>query len=124
MCIRDRKKDLAKEYQSSSLAIVSSLYEGFCFPAIEAQACGTPLVSSNIPTLSEVTHGEAFYFSPEDSEELANLVCNFYKRPDKFQMKADSALISIEKNFNWDIVALKFEMVIARTIKEFKNAHF
>ena len=67
---------------------------------------------------------KAFYFSPEDSEELANLVCNFYKRPDKFQMKADSALISIEKNFNWDIVALKFEMAIARTIKEFKNAHF
>ena len=118
------KEDLAKEYQSSSLAIVSSLYEGFCFPAIEAQACGTPLISSNIPTLSEVTHGEAFYFSPEDSEELANLVCNFYKRPDKFQMKADSALISIEKNFNWDDVALKFEMAIARTIKEFKNAHF
>ena len=39
-------------------------------------------------------------------------------------MKADSALISIEKNFNWDDVALKFEMAIARTIKEFKNAHF
>jgi len=118
------KEDLAKEYQSSSLAIVSSLHEGFCFPAVEAQACGTPLIASNISTLNEVTHGEAFYFSPEDSEELANLVCNFYKRPDKFQVKADSALISIEKNFNWDNVALKFEMAIFRTVKEFKNAHF
>ena len=39
-------------------------------------------------------------------------------------MKADSALISIEKNFNWDIVALKFEMAIARTIKEFKMLTF
>ena len=118
------KEDLAKEYQTSSLAIVSSLYEGFCFPAIEAQACGIPLISSNISTLTEVTHGEAFYFPPEDSEELANLVCNFYKQPDKFHRKADNALISVEKNFNWDNVALKFEKAIERTIKEFKNAHF
>ena len=103
---------------------MSSLYEGFCFPAIEAQACGIPLISSNISTLTEVTHGEAFYFPPEDSEELANLVCNFYKQPDKFHRKADNALISVEKNFNWDNVALKFEKAIERTIKEFKNAHF
>src|SRR5205823_11853754 len=41
-------------YSESELAIVPSLYEGFSLPAIEAMACGVPLVSTTGGALPEV----------------------------------------------------------------------
>ena len=50
--------ELARRYASSELAVVPSLYEGFSLPAIEAMACGVPLVVTNGGALPEVV-GEA-----------------------------------------------------------------
>ncbi len=58
--------DLPALYGGAQLAVVPSLYEGFGFPALEAQACGTPLVSSNASSLPEVAGEGALYFDPRD----------------------------------------------------------
>ena len=42
------KEEIAKEYASSSIAIVSSLYEGFGYPVIEAMSCEIPLIATNV----------------------------------------------------------------------------
>jgi len=36
------KREISEEYSKSSISIVSSLYEGFGYPVIEAMSCGTP----------------------------------------------------------------------------------
>ena len=41
-------------YSESELAVVPSLYEGFSLPAIEAMACGVPLVATTGGALPEV----------------------------------------------------------------------
>ena len=54
--------------------MVPSLYEGFSLPAIEAMACGVPLVATTGGALPEVagTHGETcFLTEPGDAEALA-----------------------------------------------------
>jgi glycosyltransferase involved in cell wall biosynthesis len=58
-------------YGGARAAVVPSLYEGFGFPALEAQACGTPLVSSNSSSLPEVAGAGALYFDPKNVEEMA-----------------------------------------------------
>jgi len=61
-------------YSESELAIVPSLYEGFSLPAIEAMACGVPLVSTTGGALPEVVGADnetAFLVTPGDSEALA-----------------------------------------------------
>ncbi len=61
-------------YSEAELAVVPSLYEGFSLPAIEAMACGVPLVATTGGALPEVagTHGETcFLVPPGDSEALA-----------------------------------------------------
>ena len=51
--------------------VFPSLYEGFGFPALEAQACNTPLICSRSSSLPEVAGAGALYFDPVDSDDLA-----------------------------------------------------
>lgn len=46
--------DLPALYAGARLFAITSLYEGFGFPPLEAMACGTPVVSSGCGSLSEV----------------------------------------------------------------------
>ena len=67
--------ELACAYGEAELAVVPSLYEGFSLPAIEAMACGVPLVATTGGALPEVVgrHGETGYLvAPDDSEALAS----------------------------------------------------
>jgi glycosyltransferase involved in cell wall biosynthesis len=60
-------------YGEAELAVVPSLYEGFSLPAIEAMACGTPLVATSGGALPEVVGRDgdtALVVPPGDSEAL------------------------------------------------------
>src|SRR5262245_54199009 len=46
---------LAVLYRLAELFVFPSLYEGFGLPPLEAMACGTPVVTSNVSSLPEVT---------------------------------------------------------------------
>ncbi len=66
--------DLAGLYAEAQVAVVPSLYEGFSLPAIEAMACGVPLVATTGGAIPEVvgTSGEtALLVPPGDVEALA-----------------------------------------------------
>ncbi|PKW12577.1 glycosyltransferase family 4 protein [Saccharopolyspora spinosa] len=54
----------------ASALVVPSRDEGFGLPALEALACGTPLVCSDIPALREVTAGQAIRFPHGDPTAL------------------------------------------------------
>lgn len=59
-------EDLPALYAGARCAVLASLYEGFGFPAPEAQACETPLVCSNASSLPEAAGDGALYFDPRD----------------------------------------------------------
>lgn len=62
--------DLPALYAGATLAVLPSLYEGFGFPALEAQACGTALVCSNGSSLPEVAGEGAIYFDARSAAEM------------------------------------------------------
>lgn len=58
-------------YWHAEVFILPSLYEGFGIPVIEAMACGTPVVTSNVSCLPEVAGGAAVLVDPFHAESIA-----------------------------------------------------
>jgi glycosyltransferase involved in cell wall biosynthesis len=58
-------------YNAAVALVYPSLYEGFGFPVIEAQACGTPVLTSNVSSLPEAAGDAAVMVDPYDVEALA-----------------------------------------------------
>jgi len=63
--------DLPAMYSAASLFVYPSLYEGFGLPALEAMACGTPVIASNQSALPEVVGEAGLLIDPHDVEALA-----------------------------------------------------
>ena len=64
--------ELVSEYQNASLFVMPSLYEGFGLPALEAFACGTPVICSNRASLPEICGDAAVQINPEDTLGLCD----------------------------------------------------
>ena len=66
--------ELARLYAEAEVAVVPSLYEGFSLPAIEAMACGVPVVATTGGALPEVVGSDGdtgLLVAPDDPEALA-----------------------------------------------------
>lgn len=63
--------DLATLLKGASLAVIPSLYEGFCLPMVEAMACGVPTIASRTSCLPEVSGNALAYFDPLSVEDMA-----------------------------------------------------
>lgn len=57
-------------YNTAEVYAFPSLYEGFGFPALEAMACGTPVVCSNVSSLPELVGDAALTFAPTDTKRM------------------------------------------------------
>ena len=63
-------RTLATLYRLASVFAFPSLYEGFGLPALEAMACGTPVVTSRISSLPEVVGDAAVLVDPYSVEDI------------------------------------------------------
>jgi len=58
-------------YNAATVLAYPSVYEGFGLPVLEAQACGTPVLTSNGSSLPEAAGDAALMIDPYDVEALA-----------------------------------------------------
>ncbi len=61
-------------YNAAELFVYPSLYEGFGLPPLEAMACGTPVITSNVSSLPEVVGEAGLTVDPMDSKGLAEAI--------------------------------------------------
>jgi glycosyltransferase involved in cell wall biosynthesis len=57
-------------YSLAQVLSLASVYEGFGMPALEAMACGTPVVTSNVSSLPEVVGDAGLTVAPGDAAGL------------------------------------------------------
>ena len=95
-------------YAEAELAVVPSLYEGFSLPAIEAMACGVPLVATTGGALPEVvgTDGETgLLVPPGDVGALAGAIGRALDDPDLRALLADAGRKRVLERFTWKATA-------------------
>ena len=114
------KEEITHEYAKSSVAVVSSLYEGFGFPVGEAMACATPLVATNVASIPEITGSFAQLIPAEDAEAIYLGIKNIFQSPQKYKIQAELGREHIIENFNWTKIGHAYEELLYKTINDFK----
>ena len=81
-----------------------SLMEGFGLPAVEAMACGTPVISSRAGSLPEVIGDAGLFFDPTDVASIAGTIGTFLADPPR---RAELARDALQRTaiFSWDRAA-------------------
>lgn len=100
------QSELKKYYSAADVLIVPSLYESFGLVVIEALACGTPVVVSQIGEMREIVKQgkNGFSFRPNDSFSLSQCLERFFSQEKELW---DRKKISQEviKRFSWEQTA-------------------
>lgn len=63
-------KDMPALYTGAQFFVYPSIYEGFGMPPLEAYACGTPVLTSNVASLPEAAGKAAVYLDPFDEKDI------------------------------------------------------
>lgn len=100
-------------YSMAEVFVYPSLYEGFGLPVIEAMACGTPVITSNISSLPEVGGAAGIYFDPNSSEELTDKLSKVLGDDDLRKSLGAQGLVRATQ-FSWKKTALKTKAVFER----------
>lgn len=107
------ERDKAALLSGAEALVFPSLYEGFGFPALEAQVCGTPVLAADSSSLPEITAGGALLVDALDVGEIAygmrRIVRNSDLRGEIVARGYDNV-----RRFNWDTTA---ETVLRHLVK-------
>jgi glycosyltransferase involved in cell wall biosynthesis len=78
-------EDLRAIYSGATALLFPSLQEGFGWPIIEAQACGCPVFTSNIPPINDNGGEAAIYINPNNHQETAAMISKYLPIIDQFK---------------------------------------
>jgi len=101
-------EEMVSLYQSATLAVVPSVYEGFGFPAGEAMACGVPLVSTSGGALPEVVGDAGVTVPVQDPGAMAAAITALLKDSERRHALGQAGLARVTKEFSWSRAAAQY----------------
>ena len=96
--------ELALWYAAADLFVYPSLYEGFGLPPLEAMACGTPVITSDATSLTEVVGEAGVTIAPNNEELLAETMLQLLNSPEELATRREMGLEQAAR-FNWSLSA-------------------
>jgi O-antigen biosynthesis alpha-1,2-mannosyltransferase len=97
--------DLAAAYRGAVALLAPSLYEGFCLPALEAMACGCPVVAANTEVQREVIGDGGLFVDPLRVDDIASAMLTVLQSADRERLIAHGLRRSL--GYSWDRTAAK-----------------
>lgn len=111
--------DLRLHYAAADVALAPSIYEPFGLVAVEAMACGTPVVVGDTGGLREiVAGGHGLTFPPQDAEQLADRLVGLLGDPAMTDRLVARGRRRIEERYDWAAVATATAAQLARAAVE------
>lgn len=93
-------QDLPALYSGTVALVFPSLYEGFGLPILESQACGTPVITSNISSMPEVAGKGALYVDPYSIDDIVKGILRL--RSGQVREKLIKKGFENIKRFSWE----------------------
>jgi glycosyltransferase involved in cell wall biosynthesis len=106
-------KDLPALYSGATALIIPSFYEGFGLTALEAMACGTPVIASNTTAFPETTGNAALLVDPNHFEEIADAMQKIIEDPNLTNTLRERGFQRAAQ-FTWEESAQKTSEVLLR----------
>lgn len=110
-------EELVAFYNLATIYVQPSIYEGFGLPVLQALACGTPVVSSNRGSLSEIAGQSAVYFDPEDLKQFTSIIKELVENT-SIRHKLSRLGIKQAAKFSWEKTAEETKLVYLKTIRK------
>jgi glycosyltransferase involved in cell wall biosynthesis len=111
-----KDEDLPYLYAMSKLFLFPSLSEGFGMPIVEAMACGTPVITSNISCMPEVAGNAALLVDPLSAPAIADSMLKMLDNDAYRLEKIQHGLINATR-FNWKNTAENILSVYERVLQ-------
>lgn len=106
--------DLPTLYSGANAFVYPSLYEGFGFPVLEAMACATPTVTSNLSSLPEVAGSAAILVDPHNPSAIARGISEALAARKSLRRLG----LAQAKRFSWERTAKETIKVYERVLSE------
>jgi glycosyltransferase involved in cell wall biosynthesis len=110
-------QDLIHFYNAADVFAFPSFYEGFGLPALEAMACGTPVVASDRTSVPEVVGDAGILVNPDDTSALAMQLERVLADPALGQELSRRGLARA-KEFTWE----KTARAVAQVYRDFMSS--
>jgi glycosyltransferase involved in cell wall biosynthesis len=107
-------------YRRAALVVVPSRYEGFGLPAVEAMACGTPVVATSAGALPEVMRvaGGGLLVPRDDPDALAKAIDTLLGQAEMRRAMGARARPLVEASFSWPRVAQRTAQIYHEVVEE------
>jgi glycosyltransferase involved in cell wall biosynthesis len=109
------KPTLIKAYSAADVLVAPSFHEGFGITLLEAMACGTPVITSNVSAMPEVVGGAGILVDPHDSQSIADAIYRLHDDPIYYQELRAKGLLRVQL-FTWEKVAEQMTEVYEKLI--------
>jgi 1,4-alpha-glucan branching enzyme len=113
------------EWLRKSYALVlPSFHETQGIVLLEAEACGKPVLASNIGGVTEIVqHGEnGFLFNPNDIDSIADAINTLFEMPEQARLMGERGRELVEKHYPWNKIAEQTLAFYEKTIREFETS--
>jgi glycosyltransferase involved in cell wall biosynthesis len=94
-------------YQRSDLVVFVPTYEGFGLPILEAQAVGRPVLTSNLPPMSEVAGAGALKVNPFDVEAIREGLQRLLNEPELREKLVQKGFENVQK-YSAKVIAAQY----------------